>query len=561
VSEIPSPDKKPPKRLGDRLLEMGLLTQAQLSLALSEQRRNGGLLGELLEKLGFVTQGDISKLLANDLQTEFVNVVNTVIDSEILKLVPIEFAKQYQLIPLNREGPVLTVAMANTFDVMGLDALEKMTGMIIEVVAASQQAIHEAIEQKYVQTNTIENLIDIILRSASKELNEQSGTEAPVVQLVDQIIAHAVRKRTTDIHMEPEENVFRIRFRIDGILHQEMLLPKALQLVVTARLKIMGGLDVTEHRLPQDGRIVFQLGRKQIDLRASTLPTQYGESIVLRVLDKSNVVLNLDILGIAADQKKIMLEAISKPHGIILVTGPTGSGKTTTLYAALSQMDAVHQSIFTLEDPVEYTLAMIRQTQINSEIGMSFASGLRALLRQDPDIILVGEVRDEETAQLAIRAALTGHLVLSTLHTNSAAGAVPRLINMGVEPYLISSTLIAIIAQRLVRKICPHCAEPLAPEEIEKFSNRLKFELKTDDTFKKGKGCNRCYNSGYRGRLAVYEILQMANLAGMQLQHGITESDVMNMALSGGMKTMHEDGIEKARQGICCLEDLERVVG
>lgn len=558
MPENPVQEKKP-KRLGDRLLEMGLLTQAQLNLALSEQRRNGGLLGEILEKLGFVSQAEISKLLADDLQTEFVNVVNAVIDLEILKLVPIEFAKQYQLIPLNKEGPVLTVAMANTFDVMGLDALEKMTGLRIEVVAASPQAIHEAIEQKYVQTNTIESLIDIILRSGATDLNDKTGSEAPVVQLVDQIIAHAVRKRTTDIHIEPEEAVVRIRFRIDGILHQEMLLPKALQLVVTARLKIMGGLDVTEHRVPQDGRIVFQLGRKQIDLRASTLPTQYGESIVLRVLDKTNVVLNLDILGIAADQKKILMDAINKPHGIILVTGPTGSGKTTTLYAALSQMDAIHQSIFTLEDPVEYSLAMIRQTQINSEIGMSFASGLRALLRQDPDVILVGEIRDQETAQLAIRASLTGHLVLSTLHTNSSAGAVPRLIDMGIEPYLISSTLIAVIAQRLVRKICPHCAEPL--QDIEKYAARLKFEARPEDTYKIGRGCSRCYKSGYLGRQAIYEILTIDNLNAVQIQHGITENDVMRAAKSAGMKTMLEDGINKARAGICSLEDLERVVG
>lgn len=560
MSEAPISEKKP-KRLGERLLDMGVVTQVQLSLALSEQRRNGGLLGEILEKLGFVTQAEISKLLANDLQTEFVDVVRAVIDSEVLKLVPVEFARQHQLIPLNKEGAQLTVAMANTFDVIGLDALEKMTGLRIAVVAASAQAIGEAIDQKYIQTNTIENLIDIILRAGPAHLSDKAGTDAPVIQLVDQIIAHAVRKRTTDIHIEPEEAVLRVRYRIDGLLHQEIILPKAVQPVIIARLKIMGSLDVTEHRLPQDGRIVFQLGRKQIDLRVSSLPTQFGESIVLRVLDKSNVVLNLDILGINAHHKEILLNAISKPHGIILVTGPTGSGKTTTLYAALSQMDAVHQSIFTLEDPIEYSLAMIRQTQINSEIGMSFASGLRALLRQDPDTILVGEVRDEETAQLAVRAALTGHLVLSTLHTNSAAGAVPRLINMGVEPYLISSTLIAIIAQRLVRKICPYCSANADTADIEKYIDKYKIVSKPDDNFRRGRGCDNCYKSGYLGRVAIYEILEIDTLNNLQIANGITESDVMSAAVSSGMKTLRDDGIEKARAGICSLDDLFKVVG
>jgi type IV pilus assembly protein PilB len=558
VPEIAVTEKKP-KRLGERLLEAGVVSQAQLTLALSEQRRNGGLLGEILEKFGFVTQSEISKLLANDLQTEFVDVVHTVIDSDLLKLVPIEFAKQYQLIPLNREGALLTIAMANTFDVIGLDALEKMTGLRIAVVAASTQSINEAIEQKYIQVNTIESLIDMIIRSGAAHLNDKAGTDAPVIQLVDQIIAHAVRKRTTDIHIEPEEAVVRVRFRIDGILHQEVILPKAIQPVIIARLKIMGGLDVTEHRLPQDGRISFQLGRKQIDLRASTLPTQFGESIVLRVLDKTSVVLNLDSLGINQHHKSILTEAINKPHGIILVTGPTGSGKTTTLYAALSTMDAIHQSIFTLEDPVEYSLAMIRQTQINAEIGMSFASGLRALLRQDPDTILVGEIRDEETAQLAVRAALTGHLVLSTLHTNSAAGAIPRLINMGVEPYLISSTLIAVVAQRLVRKICPHCTD--VDTDAEKYAKRLEFELLPTDTFKKGRGCKNCYNSGYHGRVAIYEILQIGNLLDFKVQLGVTEGDVMDAARKSGMRILRDDGIEKARAGICSLEDLDRVVG
>jgi type IV pilus assembly protein PilB len=492
------------------------------------------------------------------MHTEFVDVLHAVVEADILNLINVDFAKQHLVIPLNRDKQILTVAMANTFDVIIIDAIEKMTNLQVEVVAASAQSIQEAIEQKYVQNNTIDQLIEQILNANPADLVDETVSAAPVVQLVDQIIASAVRKRGTDIHIEPEENVVRVRFRIDGQLRQELLLPKALQLVITARLKIIAGIDVTEHRHPQDGRIEFQLGRKQVDLRASTLPTQFGESIVLRVLDKNNVILNLDTLGISCDQKALLLDAISMPHGIILVTGPTGSGKTTTLYAALGQMDALHNSIFTLEDPVEYRLPMIRQTQINSEIGMSFAGGLRALLRQDPDTILVGEIRDEETAQLATRAALTGHLVLSTLHTNSAAGAVPRLINMNVEPYLISSTLIAVIAQRLVRRICPFCSIP-SPDK-EKYMNQLRIESTDHDDFRVGKGCINCTNSGYSGRIAIYEVLHINFLDDITIKHGITEHDVLEAAKIKGMKLMCDDGVEKARKGICSLEDLSRVV-
>jgi type IV pilus assembly protein PilB len=556
---VDSEERKKPKQFGERLIEAGLLTQAQLSLANAELRRNGGTLEDIVEKLGFVLQADIAKLFASDLQTDYINIADTFIDPEVLKLVPIEFAKQYQLIPLNREGFILTVAMPNTFDVTAIDALEKMTGFRIEVVATSAQSLLEAIEHKYVHIDSIDHLIDTIIRSSSKTLNEKSGSEKPVVQLVDQIVSHAVHKRATDIHIEPDETVVRVRLRIDGALHQEFLLPKALQTVVVSRLKVMGKLDITEHRLPQDGRIDFLLGKKQIDLRMSSLPTQFGESIVLRVLDKSNVVLNLESLGLAQRERNIFEEVISRPHGIVLVTGPTGSGKTTTLYAALSQMDKKHQSIFTLEDPIEYSLPMIRQTQINSEMGMSFAAGLRALLRQDPDIILVGEVRDEETAQLAIRASLTGHLVLSTLHTNSAASAIPRLINMGIEPYLISSTLNAVVAQRLVRRICPNCAQPSA--EAERLVERYKIKVLPGDVFKRGKGCMSCSGRGYSGRIAIYEIMHIDNLRNISIHKGINDAAIVEAAVANGMKTMLEDGVDRARAGICSLEDIVQVVG
>ncbi|MBD3317883.1 MAG: type II secretion system protein GspE [Chitinivibrionales bacterium] len=547
------------KGLGERLIDLKIITPEQLALATSEQRRDGGSLGEVLEKLGFVSQTEIARQLAEDLNTEFIDLSSTVIDGEVLRIVPPEFAKQHQVVPLDRDGGNLTVAMANPYDVMAIDALEKLTAMRVEVIATSPQAIHEAIERKYLQGVTIEDLIDRVLASSATDQDNASAADSPGVQLVNQIIARAAQKRATDVHLEPQQSAMRLRLRIDGLLHEEMLLPQALQSVIIARIKIMSGLDVTEHRLPQDGKIPFKLGHKRIDIRVSCLPTQYGESLVLRILDKSSLTLTLKRLGIAPREQEMLLDAIGQPHGIILVTGPTGSGKTTTLYAALRQMDAVRNSIFTLEDPVEYELPNVRQTQINAEIGMTFAGGLRALLRQDPDIILVGEIRDEETAQLAVRAALTGHLVLSTLHTNSAAGAIPRLINMGVEPFVLRSTLIAVVAQRLVRKMCPRCKSPMP--DVDRYAERLHFEMRPGDSFMRGRGCSLCLQSGYVGRMAVYEILHGDYLKDIALRTDIDESVITEGARTAGMRFMIDDGIEKARAGKCCLEDIIRVVG
>jgi type IV pilus assembly protein PilB len=543
------------KDLGERLIDLGLVTREQLTLAHSEHRRTGKQLSEVLGQLGFVSQTEIARQLADELHTEFIDLTSSSIDSEVLQLVPADFAKKHQLIPVDRDGHTLMVAMANTFDIMAIDALEKITMMSIEVIASTPQAIHDAIEHNYIKSIPLEHLIDTILK------NEVTGSDPPVMQFVDQIIGRAVQKRATDIHLVPQETVVILRFRIDGVLHEELLFPKAIQQVVTARIKIMSGFDVTEHRLPQDGKIRFRLGHKQVDLRVSSLPTQYGESIVIRVLDKSSISFNLKKMGLSKNDQMLLLDAIGNPHGIILATGPTGSGKTTTLYAALNRMDAIHNSIFTLEDPVEYALANVRQTQINADIGMTFASGLRALLRQDPDIILVGEIRDEETAQLAIRAALTGHLVFSTLHTNCAAGAIPRFMNMGIEPFLLKSTIVSVIAQRLVRKVCPFCAEVLESTQVEQFAQQLQFTPKSTDKFRAGKGCGSCHKSGYIGRVAVYEILHGKHLRDVKLKPGINEDEILAGAREAGMRTMMEDGIAKARKGICSLEDLTRVIG
>lgn len=550
-----------PRMLGEKLVDSGLISPAQLQLALREQKRKGGFLGETLESLGFVSAEAISRLLANETHTEFVDVLQAVVEPEVLALVPRETAVQYHLLPLNREGRTLTVAMADTFDVMAIDAVEKLTNLTLEVLAAPQQAIMDAIGQKYVEAESLDDLVDKALSAGVAGMAEEAGKVAPLVRLVDQILALALRKRATDIHIAPEEGVLRIRFRIDGILYQEALLPKALQQAVIARLKIMANLDITEMRSPQDGRITFQLGRRQIDLRASTLPTQYGESVVLRILDKGNVVLELDALGISEHDRARFQKTLKRPHGIILVTGPTGSGKTTTLYAALAQIDSMTRSVFTLEDPVEYSLPMIRQTQIAPDIGMTFAAGLRSLLRQDPDVILVGEIRDEETAQLATRAALTGHLVFSTLHTNSSAAAIPRLINMGVEPYLLASALVAVVAQRLVRRICRDCAQPI-PDPLEVLRQHgVPWTADQPPRLMRGKGCPSCWGTGYQGRVAVYETLVVDEAISQALRPGVQEDEIRRLGIAGGLTTLAQDAMRKAAQGIVDLDDAIRVVG
>lgn len=549
-----------PKMLGERLLESGVITPTQLKLALAEQRQNGGLLGDILERLGFVRQETLSRLLAKDTLSEFVDLEQRIVAPEILRLIPADFARKNKLIPLEKEGDSLIVAMVDTFDVLAIDSIEKLANMRVKVVAASAQAIMEAIDSKYAQAVTLDQLVESALFAGTSNLNENASNIAPMVRLVDQLILQGVRDRATDIHVEPDEAMVRVRYRIDGLLQQAALLPKALQAAIEARLKVMAGLDVTERRLPQDGRIAFKFGHKDIDLRVSTLPTQFGESTVMRVLDRRSEVAHLESLGLFPDDMERLIDLVHKSHGIILVTGPTGSGKTTTLYAAMAQMDAHQRSIFTLEDPIEYRLPLIRQTQVNSEIGMTFSNGLRSLLRQDPDVILVGEIRDEETAQLATRAALTGHLVLATLHTNSAMGAIPRLINMGVEPYLLASALAGVLAQRLVRRICPECCEP-DPDGLV-FAQKRGWDIPVDAKIQRGKGCRKCRGTGFSGRLGIFEVLSVSEELGAIFRTGVSEADIVQKARQEGVfRTMMDDGISKAFRGLTTLDEVVRVAG
>jgi type IV pilus assembly protein PilB len=563
------PDSSSKMRLGERLIEAGLLTQTQLDLALREQKRTGKYLGEVLADLGFVQQEVITDFLAREARVKVVKLENINIERDILNAIPYHIAKKFQVIPISKTEDTITVAMADPFNVSAIDSLEQITGKKINVVTATVREILNAIDLHYTKSETIEETIDKLIEEGPDKLREieaesaigegGGGVDPPIIRLVDQIITRAVNNRASDIHFEPEEKVFRVRVRIDGILRQDVLIPKPMQSAVIARLKIMGEMDVAEHRIPQDGRATIYVGRREINLRMSCLPTAHGENIVIRILDPATQILDLKALGMPPKILDEFRAVLKVPYGVILVTGPTGSGKTTTLYSALNEVSTMERSVYTLEDPIEYRLPLIRQTQINEEAGLTFATGLRALLRQDPDVILVGETRDTETAMLMVRAALTGHLVFSTLHTNDAAGAIPRLIDMGVEPYLLPASLIAILAQRLVRTICPHCKEEIKnPEQV--FEN-LKITPPPDMYLRlwRGRGCRECKETGYLGRTGIYELIRIDERFHEPIVRRSGAPTYLRLAKEKGMETMFEDGVRKAIQGITTIEEILRV--
>ena len=556
-----SPTTTTRPQLGASLLEDGWITVEQLDLALREAKRNGVMLGQTLIGLGFITETLLAHYLAEGTQTGMVDISATFIPPEILDLVPYDLAAQLQVLPISRQGQIINLAMADPLDIVAVDTIESRTGLNIHTHTAPAQELSEAIERHYAHSESIKNLLDEISAKGFSDLGEDTSQEAPMIRLCNQLIAAGIQSRVTDIHIEPDEQYLRVRMRIDGILAQELLIPKPLQAPITARLKLMANLNLTEKRTPQDGRISFALGTRRIDLRVSSLPTNFGESIVLRILDKGALKLEFQALGFTNQDQSRIQSLIQRPHGIILVTGPTGSGKTTTLYTALRHVNAKEKSVFTLEDPIEYQMPMIRQTQVNADIGMTFAAGLRALLRQDPDVILVGEIRDQETADLAMRAALTGHLVFSTLHTNDAVGAIPRLIDMGVEPFLLASALTAVVGQRLVRSICPGCK--IAREDSEPVLAELQVEL-PDDLPRQlwtGTGCRSCNNTGYKGRAGIYEIIQVTDQLHAPIVHGPDIAGIHAIIHQYGMPTMFQDGLRKALNGITTLEEVLRVTG
>ncbi|MCP4265306.1 MAG: Flp pilus assembly complex ATPase component [Candidatus Brocadiaceae bacterium] len=547
------------KPLGQRLLENGLISELQLNLALNESKSKGIYLGQALENLGILSQEIITKFLADESGSEVINLNNYPVNPEVISLIPYELSKRYQVLPLEKKGSVIKAAIADTLNINAIEALELETGLSIDVVTAPKDLIAEAIEQHYGQQKSFSQLVKDILAKGIEGLDESSGNMFPIIRLVDLVISNAIRTRSTDIHFEPDEKIVRIRLRIDGVLHQEVLLPKKLQSAVTARLKVMGNLNITETRIPMDGRIAFKSGSKNIDLRMSTLPTSNGETIVLRVLDKDRIPLNLGSLGFSHNDEETLNNILKAPNGLILVTGPTGSGKTSTLYTSLGIASSLERNILTLEDPIEYELPVIRQTSVNPDVGMDFPTGLRAMLRQDPDVIMVGEIRDSETADLAIRASLTGHLVLSSLHTNSAAAAIPRLVDIGIKPYLVSASLCAVIAQRLVRRICEQCKTKATDKDPLPDTINIKMPADTEYQFYKGSGCEACNNTGYHGRVGIYEIMRIDHdyhdlISGADI-HGIEE-----LAIKKGMKKMVEDGIHKALKGFTTPEEVLKAV-
>lgn len=547
--------------LGELLVARGVLTKDQLGIALKEQGRTGKRMGEVLVGLGFCSEDDISQVVAGQAGVEMIDLSQTKADPNVLELIEEEFAKQNKLVPVSLKGDNLVVAMDSTLDVMLIDKLQSKTGKFIEIVQATESDILQAIDRFYggetSEDDTIEQL-SLQAEQSEREGEETSEEESPVVKLVDQLLLKGVKLGSTDIHIEPDENTVRTRFRVDGILHQGPALPKSLQSSLIARLKVMSNLNIAESRLPQDGRFRFYMGKRQIDLRLSTLPTIHGENVVMRLLDKGKMLLSLDKLGFTPRNLELFQNAISRPNGVILVTGPTGSGKTTTLYAALNYINNSDRKIVTLEDPVEYEIPLIRQAQINVRAGFTYATGMRSILRQDPDVILVGEVRDAETAEIAIQAAMTGHLVFSTLHTNDSAGAFPRLIDMGIETFLVSSSVICVVAQRLIRKICPRCKVEYQPTD----EDLHKLGLDNKDRkykFFKGKGCDYCNDTGYLGRCAIYEILHITPRIEKLILERADGPEIRQVAIEEGMMTLLHDALVKAVNGQTSIQEVLRV--
>jgi type IV pilus assembly protein PilB len=605
-------------KLGDLLLKAKLISQDQLDAALKSQREEGGKLGEALVRVGAVTETDITETLSQQFGVPSIDLGSFEIDAAVIKIVPGEVARKYGVLPVNKTGATLTIAMGDPTNVFAMDDIKFMTGYNVEPVVASEVALRKAIDRHYgtprsvvlkeksrstttvaaPESGSLEDVmaasaltaddmaavglgeinmdeltgveagadVDVLRAEEGEEIDlvnlAKSSESAPIIKLSNLILVEALKAGASDIHVEPYEKEFRVRFRIDGILHNIMALPMRTRDPLISRLKIMAKLDISEKRLPQDGRIKIRLRVEErgrdLDLRVSTVPAQFGEKVVMRLLDKTKLQLDMTQLGFEPEPLRRFRDAIDRPYGIVLVTGPTGSGKTNTLYSAISQLNDPTVNILTAEDPIEFNLAGINQVQMKEQIGLTFASALRSFLRQDPDIILVGEIRDFETAEIAVKAALTGHLVLSTLHTNDAPSTISRLMNMGIEPFLVATSVNAICSQRLVRRICGTCVEEVetppqmliqvgfAPDEVKSLK------------IKRGRGCDRCGNSGYKGRIGLYEVLQFSDEIREMVLSGSTSIELKRKAIEEGMVSLRSSGLQKIRSGTTTLEEVLR---
>ncbi|HUK51803.1 MAG TPA: type IV-A pilus assembly ATPase PilB [Candidatus Binatia bacterium] len=564
-------------RLGELLVKEKLISQDQLKQALDFQKQHGGRLGTALVKMGLVTDDEVTAVLSRQYGVPSINLKYYEVDPTVVKLIPQETAVRYQIVPLSRVGSTLTIAMTDPTNVFAMDDIKFMTGFNVEPVVASESAISEAISKFYGENASVQELdkvmkdlageeADLELAGEEEEMDlaslEKAAEEAPIIKLANLILTDSVRKGASDIHMEPYEKEYRVRFRVDGILQQVMAPPMKLKDALTSRLKIMAKLDISEKRLPQDGRIMIKFSKdgrkKELDFRVSTVPTLYGEKIVMRLLDKENLRLDMTKLGFEQESLSKFERNILRPYGMVLVTGPTGSGKTNTLYSSVARLNSPETNIMTAEDPVEFQLAGINQVQMKEQIGLNFAAALRAFLRQDPNIILVGEIRDFETAEIAVKAALTGHLVLSTLHTNDAPSTISRLMNMGIEPFLVATSVNLICAQRLVRRICANCKEALPlPEQTLLDAGYTAEEAKTTQ-ISKGKGCNICNNTGYKGRVGLYEVMEITDELKELILVGASAMELKKKALEGGMITLRRSGLIKAAGGHTTLEEVMR---
>jgi len=561
------------KRIGDILIEQGLITSKQLKEALEVQKNgNKKRLGEIFVETGAITREELYEVLQYVYEAEYVDLSNYVIDPEVISLISEKTALQFKLIPISKNDNELIIAMANPLDVYAIDFVRDHTKIKnIKSLLAPEEDVLNAITNYYEfgeYDDIIEKLgTEIVFKEEEEEEDsnklEAISREAPIIQLVNMLIVQGVKDRASDIHIEPNEKGLLVRFRIDGMLHDIRTLPNTIKSAVISRIKILSKMDIAERRLPQDGRFQVKFGIREVDLRVSTIPTVLGEKVVLRLLDKSKGLIKLEQLGFTPKQLEEFKSIIFRSYGIILITGPTGSGKTTTLYAALNQVNSKEKNIITVEDPVEYKLNRINQIQMKQKINLTFANTLRSILRQDPDIIMVGEIRDAETAQIAVQAALTGHLVFSTLHTNDAASAITRLIDMDVEPFLISSSVIAVIAQRLVRVICEKCKEEYIPEEDVLSGLNIQANSKDDGKVKlyRGKGCSFCKNTGYYGRTSIYELIVLDEEIKSLIISKASSNVIKDAAIKKGMKTLKDSGLEKALQGITTIEEVLRVAG
>ncbi len=605
-------------KLGDLLLKAKLITQDQLDAALKSQREEGGKIGEALVRVGAVTEGDITETLSQQFGVPSIDLASFEIDPSVVKIVPADVARKYGVLPVNKTGATLTIAMGDPTNVFAMDDIKFMTGYNVEPVVASEVALRKAIDRHYGTPRSVvlkerpksasgyappEGTLDEVMASSALTADDMAGVglgemnideitgveagadvdvikageegqeidlvdlarsseSAPIIKLSNLILIEALKAGASDIHVEPYEKEFRVRFRIDGILHNIMALPMRTRDPLISRMKIMAKLDISEKRLPQDGRIKIRLRveerSRDLDLRVSSVPTQFGEKVVMRLLDKTKLQLDMTQLGFEPEPLRRFKDAIDRPYGIVLVTGPTGSGKTNTLYSAIAQLNDPTVNILTAEDPIEYSLAGINQVQMKEQIGLTFASALRSFLRQDPDIILVGEIRDFETAEIAVKAALTGHLVLSTLHTNDAPSTISRLMNMGIEPFLVATSINAICSQRLVRRICTGCAEAVeTPPQMLIQVGFAPDEVKGLE-IKRGRGCERCGNSGYKGRVGLYEVLQFSDEIREMVLSGSTSIELKRKAIEEGMVSLRSSGLQKIRGGVTTLEEVLR---